>query len=208
MSLSRGYSSYGQKMRQRVLGGVDMHADVRFVDMLAKRQSTVLDIGCGIGNAVNGLRAAGHRAFGIDPTPELLQIAGELYNPEWFRRLSASEVSPAPLDGLGFPTRFDVLLMSGNVPAFLSGEELDAAFKCMAAALEPDGVLVIGTTTKVCGGPEDQTRAAAPTGLHLVQRFGDWHMGRFTEQSPWSVSVFGTDEQRHFDGPDGQFILP
>nr|WP_233198428.1 methionine biosynthesis protein MetW [Cryobacterium sp. Y50] len=34
--------------------------------MLAGRASTILDIGCGHGSAVNGLRARGHAAFGIE----------------------------------------------------------------------------------------------------------------------------------------------
>ncbi len=91
MSAGRDYESYAAKMRQHVRAGTDMEVDVRFVDMMTKRRSRVLDIGCGIGNAVNGLRARGHEAYGIDPTPQVLEVAGEFYDPSWFRRMAAGD---------------------------------------------------------------------------------------------------------------------
>ena len=50
-----------------------------------RRGSTVLDIGYGNGSAVSGLRARGHAACGIDPTPELLEVAVNNFDSDWFR---------------------------------------------------------------------------------------------------------------------------
>ncbi|WP_241977254.1 methyltransferase domain-containing protein [Cryobacterium sp. Sr8] len=79
--------AYAAKMRQHIIDGTDLEVDARFVDMLARRGSTELDIGCGHGSAVSGLRARGHAAFGIDPTPEVLDVALDNFDSEWFREL-------------------------------------------------------------------------------------------------------------------------
>lgn len=202
------YSSYAAKMRQLVQSGIDMEVDARFVDMICARGSRILDVGCGIGNAVSALRSRGHVAYGIDPTPAVIGVALELCDPSWFRPLGALDVAPSHLARQGLPGSYDVILMSGNVPAFLSGDELGEVFGHVATLLDPGGKLVVGTTTAVRGGPGDQDRAAASAGLKPAQRFADWHLGPFTDDSPWSVSVFsapGTPEPA--DRPNGIFIL-
>ncbi len=49
-------------MRNLTTGGTDLEVDVRFMDMLSPRGARILDIGCGIGSAVKGLRRRGHEA--------------------------------------------------------------------------------------------------------------------------------------------------
>ncbi|MGP5195754.1 class I SAM-dependent methyltransferase [Arthrobacter rhombi] len=202
------YRSYAAKMRRLVLSGVDMEVEARFVDMISRRGARILDVGCGIGTAVAALRTRGHAAHGIDPTPLVLDVAAELYEPSWFRPLGALDISPSRLVRQGLPGSYDVVLMSGNVPAFLSEEELEEAFRHVVTLLNPGGTLVIGTTSAIRGGPGEQDRAAASAGLELLQRFADWHLGPFDADSPWSVSVFlapGTQDSPR--GPDGVFIL-
>ncbi|WP_038462168.1 methyltransferase [Arthrobacter sp. PAMC 25486] len=208
MNTGRDYEGYAAKMRQHVVAGTDMKVDVRFVDMISRRCSRVLDIGCGIGNAVNGLRARGHTAYGIDPTPEVLDVAGELYDPSWFRRMASVDLTPETLSLNGLPQVYDVVLMSGNVPSFLSPNELRETFIRGVEMLEAGGIFVVGTTTGVQGGPVDQDKAAAGSGLTLTHRFSDWHLSPFYTESPWSVSVFSAAGSRDFaEGPDGKFVL-
>lgn len=202
----RGYAA---KMRGHVLSGTDLEADVRFIDMLVGRQTRVLDIGCGIGNAVAALRRRGHEAFGVDPTDEVLQVAAELYGTAWFRTMQAGEVSLQSLRAENLPTEFDVILMSGNVPAFFSCDELGHIFHHAHELLHPGGQLVIGTTVHTCGGPVSQDSNAENSALRLDHRYADWHLSEFRPDSKWSVSVFtaaGTRPPAH--GPDGIFILP
>ncbi len=200
--------SYASKMRMLTEEGIDFEVDVRFLDMLISRSATVLDIGCGIGNAVNGLRARGHQAFGIDPTMAVLRTAEDLYEPSWFRQLGAGEITFGRLAGLALPATYDAILLAGNVPAFLT--ESDFA-RCMAQLenhLNHNGVLVIGTTAAMRGGPTDQDLAVRGTGLILTHRYADWHLGSFDQESPWSVSIFGRSSIRQFsETPDGKFIL-
>ena len=117
MAEPRNSRAYAAKMREHVERGTDFEVDVRFIDMLVDRNSRILDVGSGIGNAVNGLRARGHDAYGVDPSSDVLGVAADLYDRSWFRPLSAAEISRAALDERDLPRNFDLVLMSGNVPA-------------------------------------------------------------------------------------------
>lgn len=208
MNSGPDYDVYAGKMRGLVAAGTDMEVEVRFVDMIAGRSARILDVGCGIGNAVNGLRSRGHLAFGIDPTPAVLAVAEDLYDRAWFRRISAVDLTPDQLADSGLPTMYDVILMSGNVSAFLTSDELAETMMKISSLLAPGGALIIGTTTSVRGGPADQERASARTDLTLSQQFSDWHFGPFLDSSPWSVSVYLKSGTRPASGsPDGIFVL-
>jgi len=78
----------------------------------------------------------------------------------------------------------------------------------MSELLEPGGLLVVGTTAGVRGGPTDQDLAASTTALSLSNRFSDWHLTPFDTDSSWSVSVYAKpgilETHAH---PDGIFIL-
>lgn len=200
--------AYASKMRTLTEEGIDFEVDVRFLDMLISRSATVLDIGCGIGNAVNGLRTRGHQAFGIDPTVAVLRTAKELYEPSWFRQLGAADITFGRLVNLGLPTTYDAILLAGNVPAFLTETDFAVCMAQLKNQLNDNGVLIIGTTAAMRGGPTDQDLAVHGTGLILTHRYSDWHLGSFDQDSSWSVSIFGHNTSRQFsDTPDGKFIL-
>lgn len=208
MNLSRGYETYAAKMRAYALEGKDLEADVRFVDMLlSSRPAHVLDIGCGIGNAVNGLRKRGHVAFGIDPTDDVLKVARELYDPAWFREMTAEDALNDALVQNDLPAYYDAVLLSGNVASFLEPSELRLIFARTEKILMPGGKLVIGTTTAARGGPTDQDRAASGSALSLIHRFSDWHLGKFELDSPWSVSVYSVAGSKASADSSGIFIL-
>ena len=200
--------AYASKMRALTDEGIDFEVDVRFVDMLISRSATILDIGCGIGHAVNGLRSRGHTAFGIDPATAVLGVAEELYEPAWFRQLSSNDITFERLSDVDLPAQYDAIVLSGNVPAFLTTEDFKACLTQLEKHLNGDGIIIIGTTTALRGGPKDQDRVVEGTTLTLTHRYADWHLGLFAEDSPWSVSIFGRSITRQFsETPDGKFIL-
>ncbi|WP_261382539.1 bifunctional 2-polyprenyl-6-hydroxyphenol methylase/3-demethylubiquinol 3-O-methyltransferase UbiG [Arthrobacter sp. UKPF54-2] len=203
-----GYAAYAAKMRGLMDAGVDLEVDARFVDMLSPRRAHILDLGCGIGSAVGALRARGHMAYGVDPSDDVLTVARELFDPACFQDMSAGAVSASALPARGLPGAFDFVFMSGNVPAFLTDDALPKIFKQVSSILNPGGGLIIGTSTKAKGGPAQQDVAAAGSGLTLTHRFSDWHLGPFSEESPWSVSVYSNaGTRRAAEGPDGMFVL-
>jgi SAM-dependent methyltransferase len=195
-------------MRRLAAPGFDFEVDARFVDMLSPRKARILDLGCGIGSAVGALRRRGHLAYGIDPTESVLAVALELFDPSWFRAMGAEGVSAATLNKQGLPVSYDLILMSGNVPAFLEDRGLRETFRRLPSLLNPGGGFVVGTTTNARGGPGDQDLAAAGSGLTLTHRYADWHVGPFSQESPWSVSVYSNVGSRcEANGPDGMFVL-
>lgn len=209
MGMQRGHDTYATKMRRLLASGTDLEVDVRFIDMISRRGARILDIGCGIGAAVSGLRSRGHLAYGVDPTPAVLEVAVDLFDPTWFRALAATELSRASLLQVDLPATFDVVLMSGNVPSFLAPAELESVFTEVGHLLDSGGTFVLGTTSALRGGPNDQDRVVVPSTLTLLHRFADWHLSPYRPDSPWSVSVFSTSGSREAPhSPDGMFILP
>ncbi|NJC21069.1 SAM-dependent methyltransferase [Arthrobacter pigmenti] len=205
MRQSPNYDAYAKKMRRLIEASTDLSVDARFIDMLSPRNARILDVGCGVGSAVNALRHRGHEAYGIDPTAAVLDVANDLYDSTWFRCISLEDLSA---DHLGKPGSFDVVLMAGNVPAFITAAGLLDAFAAIAGLLKPGGSFVIGTTAGARGGPADQDALAAGSELSLLYRFGDWHLATYRADSPWSVSVFAKAGIRSPpSGPDGIFIL-
>ncbi|UWX95907.1 class I SAM-dependent methyltransferase [Arthrobacter zhaoxinii] len=205
---SADLDSYAEKMRRLVEKGMDFEVDARFVDMLAPRNSRILDIGCGIGSAVSALRRSGHQVYGIDPTRAVLDVAADIFDKGWYRQLAVEELADDRLCGEGLPGEYEVILMSGNVPAFLSDEALQDAFRRVRGLLVDGGLFVVGTTVGARGGPTAQDAAAGSAGLPLKNRFSDWHLGAFDKDSGWSVSVYakpGALSTR--TGPDGVFLL-
>ena len=205
---SADLDAYAQKMRRLAESGMDLEVDARFVDMLTVRKSRILDIGCGIGSAVNALRQSGHQAYGIDPSPAVLEVAGDRFDKSWYRQLAVEELTGERLSREGLPAGYEAVLMSGNVPAFLSHEALQDAFGKVSGLLIEGGMFVVGTTVEARGGPKAQDRAADSAGLTLLHRFSDWHLGAFDKDSGWSVSVYSKPGALHpRTGPDGIFVL-
>lgn len=208
MTLSTDLDAYADKMRLLAGKGADLGVDARFIDMLAPRGSRILDIGCGIGSAVNALRLSGHKAYGVDPTRAVLDVAGDIFDTGWYRQLAVEQLSDERLRAEGLPGRYEVILMSGNVPAFLSEETLKDAFRKVFELLVDGGLFVVGTTVAARGGPKAQDTAARLAGFLFLNRFSDWHLSSFEQDSAWSVSVHAKPGTLNaHTGPDGMYIL-
>jgi len=138
-----------------------------------------------------------------------LDVALDNFDPTWFRELGVESLLARTLADLGIPLSYDAIMMTGNVPAFLSPGSLVRAFGSVFALLSPGGFFIVGTSSKPRGGPLDQDLAVNSTGLTLTNRFSDWHLGRFSrEDSAWSVSVYtAPGDSPRSDSAEGIFIL-
>lgn len=107
--------------------------DFRFYRILAAGAASVLDLGCGTGGFLHGVRDAGHagRLVGIDPAPGMLGRALARRDVEW--RLGDASAIRAD-------DRFDLVVMTGH--AFQTVLTDDAVADLLArvrAALSPTG---------------------------------------------------------------------
>jgi ubiquinone/menaquinone biosynthesis C-methylase UbiE len=95
----------------------------------------VLDIGCGTGRITETLAERGARAWGVDPSPEMISLA-------LTRNVPGGGFKQAPAERLPFKARwFDGALMRQVVQHV----ELDPAFAEANRVLAPGGRLAIGT---------------------------------------------------------------
>ena len=122
--------------------GFGGHGDACGSGILAKlrpvreRGGVVLELGCGSGALTRHLVAAGHRVIATDASPAMLALAREAVpGVEAFRRLAL------PDDQL---PAADAVVSVGHVLSYLpDAPAVERAFRAVAAALRPDGVLTV-----------------------------------------------------------------
>lgn len=135
------YSQNAQQVADRyeaVVSSLSEHFLVAF-----KPNSKVLDIGCGSGRDLAVLHKLGHDCYGIDPTPEFVEIAQRVH-PELSTRIvqgSLPQMTP-PFGG-----EFDGLLCSA-VLMHLNVEQLHLAASSIKSCLKIGGRLLYSVPSK------------------------------------------------------------
>ena len=122
--------------------GFGSHGDACASGILAKLRSVrerggvVLELGCGSGALTRHLVAAGHRVIATDASPAMLALAREAVpGVEAFRRLALPDDQPPAADAV---------VSVGHVLSYLPNAlAVERAFRAVAAALRPDGVLAV-----------------------------------------------------------------
>ncbi|MEZ4861311.1 MAG: class I SAM-dependent methyltransferase [Caldilineaceae bacterium] len=128
---------YYHYLRQKGYSSVEALQEVlRWYLPYFERFPTVLDIGCGHGEFLQLLRAAGHEAVGIDIDPAMVAACTE-------RGLTAYEA-----DALAWlrtqPARFDAIF-SSNVIEHMDAATVQQLIHAAYQALRPGGMLLLGT---------------------------------------------------------------
>jgi SAM-dependent methyltransferase len=101
---------------------------------------TLLDVACGTGKSFLPFLARGYEVTACDISPEMVELA----------RLKAPGVEPfvADMRELGVLGSFDLITcLDDSVNYLVDDGELEAALRCFAANLAPDGVLVFDVNT-------------------------------------------------------------
>jgi 2-polyprenyl-3-methyl-5-hydroxy-6-metoxy-1,4-benzoquinol methylase len=135
------YSQNAQQVADRyeaVVSGLSEH----FVDAY-KPNSKVLDIGCGSGRDLAVLHKLGHQCYGIDPTPEFVEIAQQVH-PELSNHIaqgSLPEMAP-PFGG-----KFDGVLCSA-VLMHIDVDQLHIAASSIKSCLKIGGRLLYSVPSK------------------------------------------------------------
>jgi SAM-dependent methyltransferase len=158
---------------------IDRHVDWLHWDVLGKRPSLVLDLGCGPGLYTSRLARLGHRCTGIDFGPASIAHAREQAESEGLAcEYIQDDVRRASFDG-GHDL---ILFIFGEFNVFRPGEMADVLRRCWAALAERGTLLLevhTATSIRVAGQRPPRWRTAV-SGLfsdrpYLVLEEARWH---------------------------------
>jgi SAM-dependent methyltransferase len=170
---------YDARWKSLEASGHDPHGEVAFV-MRFEPQS-VLDAGCGTGRVAIELAHRGVTAVGVDLDQGMLEAAR--------RKAPQLRWVEADLAGLDLDTRFDVVVMAGNVMIFVEPGTEAQVVAAMAAHLVPGGRLIagfqLGQTLDLAG----YDAAAAGAGLVPEARYSTWDADPYVADARYAVSV-------------------
>ncbi|MFJ6140241.1 class I SAM-dependent methyltransferase [Kitasatospora sp. NPDC092286] len=106
-------------------------------ELLRRVRGPVLDIGCGAGRTLAELRARGHEALGVDPSPGAVRLCLDRGLPA----VRGTAADLGPVDG-----RFDTIVMTGNGLGFLESREQAPRVLSELARVATAGASLLGTT--------------------------------------------------------------
>lgn len=107
------------------------------------RKGRVLDVGCGTGRAFAPLLKRGFEVHGCDLSPAMLERAREQFG-------DAVELDVADMRELPVFGSFELVLAMNDAVNYLIGDgELEAALRGMRANLDPDGLLLFDSNSRL-----------------------------------------------------------
>ncbi|MGH3978379.1 MAG: class I SAM-dependent methyltransferase [Pseudonocardiaceae bacterium] len=173
-------TDYDERWRRIEAAGGNPHGEADFVFSHGPR--SVLDGGCGTGRVAIELARRGVDVAGTDLDPDMIAVA----------RAKAPELAwvHADLSELDLPTRFDAIVLAGNVIPYVASGRRAAAVAACARHLTPGGRLIAGFQLQ-SGWPSlaDYDSWCDNAGLSLEARYATWDRHPFTDADSYAVSV-------------------
>ncbi|GAB3189912.1 class I SAM-dependent methyltransferase [Hydrogenophaga aquatica] len=136
---------------ESIVNGLAQHFEQAF-----PRNFRVLDLGCGSGRDLAYLHTMGCEVYGLDATPELVELAQALH-PELKGRIECGAIPDA---GVPFGGGFDGVLCSA-VLMHIGLEQQAAAVAFIKSCLKPGGSLLYSVPSKRHDVSEEAHRDAA-----------------------------------------------
>ncbi len=173
-------TDYDERWRRIESSGGNPHGEADLVVSYGPR--SVLDAGCGTGRVAIELAHRGLDVVGTDLDPDMIGLA----------RAKAAELTwvHADLSGLDLATRFDAVVLAGNVIPYVASDRRQAAIVGCARHLAPGGRLIAGFQLQD-GWPSvaDYDSWCDSAGLALEDRYATWDRDPFTDTDSYAVSV-------------------
>lgn len=160
--------------------GANPHGEADFVGGYGPR--SVLDGGCGTGRVAIELARRGLDVVGTDLDPDMIALAlAKAPELAWIQ---------ADLSELDLATRFDVVVLAGNVVPYVAADRRGAAVAACARHLAPAGRLIAGFQLQQ-GWPTlaDYDQWCENAGLVREARYATWDRLPFTVAGSYAVSV-------------------
>lgn len=171
---------YDERWRRMEASGINPHGEADFVSSYGPH--SVLDAGCGTGRVAIELARRGLDVIGTDLDPDMIGVA----------RAKAPELSwvVADLSELDLPTRFDVVVLAGNVIPYVAADRRHAAVLACARHLAPGGRLIAGFQLQASWPTvSDYDAWCESASLDRENRYATWDRQPFTETDSYAVSV-------------------
>lgn len=173
-------ADYDERWRRIEATGANPHGEADFVFSCGPH--SVLDGGCGTGRVAIELARRGLDVVGTDLDPDMIGLA----------RAKAPELTwvHADLSTLDLPTRFDAVVLAGNVIPYVASDRRHAAVTACARHLAPGGRVIAGFQLQN-GWPTvaDYDQWCTSAGLALEDRYATWDRDPFTDTDSYAVSV-------------------
>lgn len=156
---------YDERWAAMERAGQNPHGEADLVSSL--RPGSVLDGGCGTGRVGIELARRGIAVVGVDPDPDMIAAC----------RAKAPDLRwvQAGLQDLALDTRFDVVVLAGNVIPYAEPADRAAVVAACARHLSPGGRLLAGFQLQDrWPGLADYDGWCADAGLTAVERWSTW----------------------------------
>jgi SAM-dependent methyltransferase len=180
-------TDYDERWRRMEATGANPHGEADFVFSYGPR--SVLDGGCGTGRVAIELARRGLDVVGIDLDQDMIGLA----------RAKAPELTwvQADLSELDLPTRFDAVVLAGNVIPYVASDRRQATVIACARHLAPGGRFIAGFQL-LEGWPTvaDYDKWCESAGLTPEVRCATWDRDRFTGTGSYAVSVHRRPRRR------------
>ncbi len=173
-------TDYDERWRRIEAAGANPHGEADFV--FSYGLYSVLDGGCGTGRVAIELARRGLDVVGTDLDEDMIGLA----------RAKAPELTwvHADLSELDLPTRFDAVVLAGNVIPYVASDRRHAAVVACARHLAPGGRLIAGFQLQESWpSVADYDRWCDSAGLALEARYATWDRHPFTDTDSYAVSV-------------------
>lgn len=173
-------ADYDARFERLAAAGEDVHGEADFIT--AMDPGVVLDAGCGTGRIAIELARRGIVVAGVDLDADMVAAAvAKEPGQSWF----VDDLARMQLAG-----RFDTIAMPGNVMLFCEPGDRRLIVHNLAQHLMPNGRLVAGFSLERNGYTlSEWDEQCAASGLELVERFGTWTRGAFSQGDDYHVSV-------------------
>jgi SAM-dependent methyltransferase len=173
-------ADYDERWRRIAATGANPHGEADLVFSYSPR--SVLDAGCGTGRVAIELARRGFEVVGTDLDPDMIDLA----------RTKAPALTwvHADLSELDLASRFDAIVLAGNVIPYIAGDRRRAAVIACARHLMPGGRLIAGFQLQH-GWPTvaDYDRWCESAGLALEARYATWDRRPSADSDLYAVSV-------------------
>lgn len=171
---------YAETFGRLVESGQDVDGEARLADTLCRRGARVLDVGSGMGRVAAALQARGHRVTAIEPDGDLVAQSRRTY----------PDLAVTQTNVLAFatPDEFDLVVLVGNVMAYLAEDTERAVLAKVRSLLAEGGRALVGF--HLSGTPrgariypaEEFVADVAAAGLAVEQRFGSYELHPPTDE--------------------------